>query len=133
MKAFLNTLATKPTVRSQIRPANHLRLFSQSGIARRHNVPDLKDKTLLKNKSYINGQWVDAGSGKTFEVHDPSTGNVIGTMPEMNKSDVNEAIKAASQAFASFKKTTGRERAKMLRKWCVLHPSAVDRLYHVFG
>lgn len=86
-------------------------------IARRHNVPDLKDKTLLKNKSYINGKWVDAVSGKTFEVHDPSSGNVIGNMPEMNKSDVNEAVEAASRAFLSFKKTTGRERAKILRKW----------------
>lgn len=117
MKAFLSTLATKPAVRSQIRRSNHLRLFSQSAVARRHNVPDLKDKTLLKNKSYINGKWVDAGSGKTFEVHDPSTGNVIGTMPEMNKNDVNEAIEAASKAFVSFKKTTGRERAKLLRNW----------------
>lgn len=117
MKAFLSTWATKPAARSQIRRTDHLRLLSQSAVIRRHNVPDLKDKTLLKNKGYIDGKWVDAGSGRTFEVHDPSTGTLIGTMPEMNKSDVNQAIDAASRAFASFKRTTGRERAKMLRNW----------------
>lgn len=117
MKAFLSTLATKPAARSQIRRSNNLRLFSQSAIARRHNVPDLNDKSLLKNQSYINGKWVNAGSGKTFEVHDPSTGNVIGSMPEMDRKDVKQAIEAASKAFVTFKKTTGRERAKILRKW----------------
>jgi succinate-semialdehyde dehydrogenase/glutarate-semialdehyde dehydrogenase len=77
----------------------------------------LTDKSLLKSQSYINGKWVGAKSGKTFEVHDPSTGKVIGAMPEMNKDDTEEAIKAASAAFQSFKKTTGRERSRMLRKW----------------
>jgi succinate-semialdehyde dehydrogenase/glutarate-semialdehyde dehydrogenase len=56
-----------------------------------HSVPTLNDKTLLKSQAYVNGQWVDAKSGKTFEVTDPATHKVIGT--------------------------TGRERAKMLRKW----------------
>lgn len=57
-------------------------------MTRRHNVPDLNDKSLLKTQSYINGKWVDAASGKTFDVHDPSTGKVIGSMPEMSKGDV---------------------------------------------
>ncbi|KAK3062941.1 hypothetical protein LTS18_003059, partial [Coniosporium uncinatum] len=48
---------------------------------------------------------------------DPSTGKVIGSMPEMDKSDVQKAIDSAAAAFPSFRKTTGRERATMLRKW----------------
>ena len=51
------------------------------------------------------------------EVTDPATHKVIGTMPEMAKEDVTEAIQAAEKALVSFRKTTGRERAKMLRKW----------------
>jgi len=36
----------------------------------KHNVPKLNDPSLLKTDvSYINGEWVKAGSGKTFEVH----------------------------------------------------------------
>ncbi|KAF1990545.1 succinic semialdehyde dehydrogenase [Aulographum hederae CBS 113979] len=83
----------------------------------RHSVPPLNDKSLLKSQAYINGEWVNAKSGKSFEVTDPSSGAVIGTMPEMDASDIDLAIKAAADAFPSFRKTTGREKGKMLRKW----------------
>jgi succinate-semialdehyde dehydrogenase/glutarate-semialdehyde dehydrogenase len=48
---------------------------------------------------------------------DPATGKVIGTMPEFDRADTEAAIAAAAAALPSFRKTTGRERAKMLRKW----------------
>ena len=48
---------------------------------------------------------------------DPSSGKVIGTAPEFDSADTQKAIDAAYAAFPSFKTTTGRERAKMLRKW----------------
>lgn len=38
-------------------------------------------------------------------------------MPEMNKEDTELAIKAAADALPAFRKTTARERARMLRKW----------------
>ena len=120
MQPLFRAVTSKPALRSYIQHTNHLRVLpSRTYASMQHNVPTLNDKSLLKSQAYVNGQWVDAKSGKTFEVTDPATHKVIGTMPEMNKSDVNEAIEAASRAFVSFKKTTGRERAKMLRKWCV--------------
>ena len=82
-----------------------------------HNVPKLKDPSLLKNLAYVNGKWVGAKSGKTFEVHDPASGELICTMPEMNKEDITEAIDAAAAAWPAFRKKTGRERSKLLRKW----------------
>lgn len=117
MKAFLRTVSATSAVRSQIRHTNHLRLLSRSAVANIHTVPDLRDKSLLKSQAYVNGKWVDAKSGKTFEVQDPATGKTIGTMPEMNKEDTDIAIKAAVDALPSFRKTTGRQRSKMLRKW----------------
>lgn len=81
------------------------------------NVPKLKDPSLLKEECYINGEWTKAKSGKTFEITDPATGKVIGTNPECGKEDVENAIAAAAEAFKSFRKTTGRERSRMLRKW----------------
>ncbi|KIW07334.1 uncharacterized protein PV09_02183 [Verruconis gallopava] len=81
------------------------------------NVPALKDPSLLKTQAYVNGEWVGAASGKTFEVHDPATGLKIATMPEMDTADVEKAIAAAAAALPSFRKTTGRERSKLLRKW----------------
>jgi succinate-semialdehyde dehydrogenase/glutarate-semialdehyde dehydrogenase len=102
-----------------------------------HNVPKLNDPSLLKtNVAYVNGEWVKAKSGKTFEVTgragtntaihekcadksalDPSSGKVISTAPEFDAADTQHAIDAAAAAFPSFKTTTGRERSKLLRKW----------------
>ncbi|KUJ23674.1 succinic semialdehyde dehydrogenase [Mollisia scopiformis] len=83
-----------------------------------HNVPKLNDPSLLKlNVAYVNGEWVQAKSGKTFEVHDPSSGKLIGTAPEFDSADTQLAIDAAAAAFPSFRNKTGRERSKLLRKW----------------
>ncbi|KAJ5579901.1 uncharacterized protein N7459_005886 [Penicillium hispanicum] len=82
-----------------------------------HSRPDLKDPSLFIEKCYINGEWVGAQSGKTFEVHDPATGKLIGTCPELDVADVEKAVQAASEAFSSFRTTLGRERARMLRRW----------------
>ncbi|EPE27486.1 ALDH-like protein [Glarea lozoyensis ATCC 20868] len=83
-----------------------------------HSVPKLNDPSLFKTDvAYVNGEWVKAKSGKTFEVFDPSSGKLIGTAPEMDAEDTKKAIDAAAAAFPSFRTTTGRERSKMLRKW----------------
>ncbi|PSN70212.1 succinic semialdehyde dehydrogenase [Corynespora cassiicola Philippines] len=93
-----------------------------------HSVPQLNDKTLLKSQTYVNGEWIDAKSGKTFEVTDPATGKVIGTMPEMDRADTEAAIAAAAAALPEFQKTTGRERSRMLRKWYQLMVDNADDL-----
>ncbi|KAK5076134.1 succinate semialdehyde dehydrogenase NADP+ linked [Lithohypha guttulata] len=82
-----------------------------------HEVPKLNDPSLLISKAYVNGEFVDAASGETFEAHDPSTGKKISTCPEFNKQDTEKAIAAAEEALKSWRKTTGRERATYLRKW----------------
>ncbi|KAK6538726.1 succinate semialdehyde dehydrogenase NADP+ linked, variant 2 [Orbilia ellipsospora] len=48
---------------------------------------------------------------------DPASMKLIGTVPEMDEADVNEAIDHASAAFKGFRNTLPRERARMLRKW----------------
>ena len=52
--------------------------------------------SLLKGaKTYVDGQWVGAASGETFEVKNPSTGEVLASVPNMNAGDTNVAIEAA--------------------------------------
>ncbi|TQS33407.1 hypothetical protein Golomagni_06250 [Golovinomyces magnicellulatus] len=81
-------------------------------------APKLNDPSLFKeNAVYINGQWQPAKSGKTFKVHDPASGDLVGTSAECSADDTNSAIQAAVDAFATFRTKTGRERAKLLRKW----------------
>jgi succinate-semialdehyde dehydrogenase/glutarate-semialdehyde dehydrogenase len=48
---------------------------------------------------------------------DPASGQLIGTMPEMDRADTEAAIAAAADALPAFRKLTGRERSRMLRKW----------------
>ncbi|KAF1841506.1 succinic semialdehyde dehydrogenase [Cucurbitaria berberidis CBS 394.84] len=93
-----------------------------------HSIPPLTDKSLLKDQTYINGEWIGAKSGKTFEVHDPATGTLIGTMPEMDRADTEAAIAAAAAALPSFRKLTGRERSRLLRKWYQLIMDNADDL-----
>jgi succinate-semialdehyde dehydrogenase / glutarate-semialdehyde dehydrogenase len=92
------------------------------------SLSDLKRKDLFQTKGYINEEWVTAVSGKTFKVHDPATLNEITTIPEMGKEDTVKAIKAAHEAFQSFKKTAARQRARWLRKWSDLCLANADDL-----
>jgi succinate-semialdehyde dehydrogenase/glutarate-semialdehyde dehydrogenase len=48
---------------------------------------------------------------------DPTSGKLIGTVPEFDAEDTQKAIDAAAAAFPEFRKKTGRERSKLLRKW----------------
>ena len=44
----------------------------------------------------INGQWVDAASGKTFAVENPATGDEIAQFAEGDKDDIDLAVAAAA-------------------------------------
>jgi phenylacetaldehyde dehydrogenase len=52
-------------------------------------------------KMLINGKWVAAASGKTFEVTNPATGAVIARVAEGDKVDIDAAVQAARRAFDS--------------------------------
>lgn len=82
-----------------------------------HTVPRLNDPSLLIGKAFVNGEATAALSGETFDVHDPATGQRIGSCADMNGEDVSRAIAAAETAFTTFRRLTGRERATLLRKW----------------
>jgi phenylacetaldehyde dehydrogenase len=48
---------------------------------------------------FINGQWVDAASGKTFETPNPATGETLAHIAEGDAEDINRAVRAARSAF----------------------------------
>jgi phenylacetaldehyde dehydrogenase len=48
---------------------------------------------------FINGQWPDAASGRTFETLNPATGEVLATVAEGDAEDINRAVRAARRAF----------------------------------
>ncbi|QCR22255.1 NAD-dependent succinate-semialdehyde dehydrogenase [Pontibacter sp. SGAir0037] len=88
-------------------------------------------KNLLKTEAYINGQWVKAKSGKTFDVKNPATGEVIASVTDLNREDVRHAIDAADAAWLSFKETTAKERATLLRNWFNLMMEHQEELAYI--
>ncbi len=48
---------------------------------------------------FINGQWADAASGKTFETPNPATGEILARVAEGDAEDINRAVRAARAAF----------------------------------
>lgn len=67
---------------------------------------------------FIDGAWSPARSGRTFEVTDPATGEVIGHVPDGDADDARDAVTAASAAFATWSSSTARSRADILyRAW----------------
>lgn len=65
---------------------------------------------------YINGEWRDAASGKTFDVKNPATGEVIATVAKGGTADTEAAIEAAQAAFGPWSRLTAKERYVYLKK-----------------
>jgi phenylacetaldehyde dehydrogenase len=69
-------------------------------------------------KMLIDGMWVEAASGKTFDTYDPATGKVLARIAEGDSEDVDRAVKAARRAFESgpWPNISPSERARLLWK-----------------
>ena len=65
---------------------------------------------------FIDGEFRDASDGATFETFCPANGEKLATCAEASKEDVDAAVKGAWKAFATWKKSTPKERAKLLHK-----------------
>jgi succinate-semialdehyde dehydrogenase/glutarate-semialdehyde dehydrogenase len=88
----------------------------------------LKDPTLLRQQSYIDGKWIDADSRGTIDVKNPATGEKIGTVPKMGVAEARRAIDAAAAALPAWGKKTAKERAVILRRWFDLMMTHQDDL-----
>ena len=68
------------------------------------------------SKMYINGQWVNASDGSTFDVFNPSNGDKIGEVANGDRSDAQKAIQAAGHAFGRWASLTAYQRSEYLYK-----------------
>ncbi|NLL38529.1 MAG: aldehyde dehydrogenase [Clostridiales bacterium] len=67
-------------------------------------------------KMWIDGQWVDAKSGKTFSTVNVTTGEPLGTVPLADKEDVDIAVEAARRAFPAWAEKTPAQRSGIAAK-----------------
>ena len=79
---------------------------------------------------YIDGEWKDAQSGKTFSCVDPYTEENWGSVPEAGVDDVDLAVRAARRAFDQdgWPRTPPAQRAALLRKLGSLIETNLDTL-----
>ncbi|MGO4761756.1 NAD-dependent succinate-semialdehyde dehydrogenase [Cupriavidus sp. 2KB_3] len=91
----------------------------------------LKDPSLLKQLAYVNGQWIGADSGATFDVTDPATGEVVAKVADLGAAETGRAIAAAEVAQRAWAAKTGKERANLLRRWFDLMIANTDDLAYL--
>jgi acyl-CoA reductase-like NAD-dependent aldehyde dehydrogenase len=78
------------------------------------------------DKLYIDGHWVAPIAGKTHQVINPATGEVSGTVAFGGEADVIRAIEAAHRAFASYSRTSLKERLELLREICNVYEKRLE-------
>ncbi|KHN23562.1 Aldehyde dehydrogenase family 2 member B7, mitochondrial [Glycine soja] len=78
--------------------------------------PSIAPVQIDHSQLLIDGQFVDAASGKTFPTFDPRTGDVIANVAEGDTEDVNRAVRAARKAFdeGPWPKMTAYERSRII-------------------
>lgn len=77
-------------------------------------------------KQLINGEWVEASNGNTWDLINPATEESLGQMPFGDATDAQAAIDAAAEAFKTWSETTPYERAAVLMKAADWIRSRVD-------
>ena len=77
----------------------------------------LNDPSLLKTQCYINGAWADADNGKTLEVDNPATGEIVAEVARCGTAETRRAIDAAEAALGDWGRLSVKERSGYLRKW----------------
>ena len=75
----------------------------------------VEEFTAAPRKLFINGQWTDAASGKTFETPNPATGETLAWIAEGDAEDINQAVRAARAAFdGPWSRMTPLERGRII-------------------
>src|ERR1700729_1411705 len=72
--------------------------------------------TTTPRQLFINGQWIDAASGKTFETPNPATGATLANVAEGDAEDIDRAVQAARKAFdeGPWSRMTPSERGRII-------------------
>ncbi len=89
----------------------------------------LKDKSLLKDKCYIDGKWV--GGTASIDVTNPVDESVIGSVPKLGGNETRQAIEAAAIAQKLWAKKSAKDRGIILRKWYQLMMESQEDLAQI--
>src|SRR5215467_1027300 len=81
------------------------------------STPQPAQTTTRRYQLFIDGQFVDAESGKTFQTPNPATGEAFAEVAEGDRGDIDKAVTAARKAFeGKWSKMSARDRGRLLYK-----------------
>ncbi len=93
-------------------------------------MPTATKARIAPGKLLVNGEWIDAASGQTFETINPATAEPLTTIADAGASDVDAAVQAARHAFddvaGSWRKMSASERGRLLWKIADLVEQNID-------
>ena len=78
-------------------------------------IINIKNKALLKDQCYINGEWMGANDGSSSEVTNPANSERLGSLPNCGADETILAITAANEAQKIWAKTDAKERSSVLK------------------
>jgi succinate-semialdehyde dehydrogenase/glutarate-semialdehyde dehydrogenase len=77
----------------------------------------LRDPSLLVERAYVNGAWIEADDGATIAVTNPADGSEIARVPALLAVETRRAIEAAQTRFNTWREVPAAERARLLEAW----------------
>ncbi|AOE68265.1 succinate-semialdehyde dehydrogenase (NADP(+)) [Pseudomonas fluorescens] len=77
----------------------------------------LRDPSLLVERAYVNGAWIEADDGATIDVTNPTDGSVIARVPALQAAETRRAIEASRARFVAWREVPAAERARYLEVW----------------
>ena len=89
---------------------------------------NIKNKSLLRKESYINGEWISAKNNKTFAVVNPFDQNNLANVADLDRAAISKAIDCAENALPEWKAKSATERSIILKKWYQLQIDNLDDL-----
>ena len=89
---------------------------------------NIKNKSLLRKESYINGEWISAKNNKTFAVINPFDQSNLANVADLDRAAISKAIDCAENALPSWKAKSATERSIILKKWYQLQIDNLDDL-----
>src|SRR5512141_1771801 len=85
----------------------------------------------LRTQAFIGGDFVDAASGRTYEVENPATGATIAEVAEGAAADVDRAVEAARRAAPGWAATSPSDRKKILIRFADLIDAHAEELARI--
>ncbi|XP_040823611.1 succinate-semialdehyde dehydrogenase, mitochondrial isoform X2 [Ochotona curzoniae] len=101
----------------RLRPRTGCRRLAASTTQLRGYAGGLADLSaeLLRTDSFVGGRWLPVAA--TFPVHDPASGATLGSVADCGVPEARAAVRAAYEAFRSWRGVSAKERSSLLREW----------------